>query len=185
MSCKGWREDFESPAKRSPVVSESHRNTDGQELWLRSGSSLLVCCYAFDMDLLEHVIDQTYYYCPKWKNAVASVAAVALFSMQWWQWKVQQKRIRYTAGFKSKQRLNRIVFLMCSITVAFYVNGKWSFPACYSPQVSRAALMETLKGCTQPSLVHTHLQLPRRIDSWCNSVSSQCKVLWNSFLQLV
>lgn len=79
MSCKGWREDFESPAKRSPVVSESHRNTDGQELWLRSGSSLLVCCYAFDMDLLEHVIDQTYYYCPKWKYAVASVAAVALF----------------------------------------------------------------------------------------------------------
>lgn len=35
---------------------------------------------AFDMDLLEHVIDQTYCYCPKWKHAVASVAAVAFFS---------------------------------------------------------------------------------------------------------
>lgn len=153
MSCKGWREDFESPAKRSPVVSESHRNTDGQELWLGSGSSLLVCCYAFDMDLLEHVIDQTYYYCPKWKYAVASVAAVALFSMQWWQWKVQQKRMRNAAGFKSKQRLNSITFLMCSITVAFLCKWKMKF--------SCLIFTSGKHSCTDGDIERLHAAFPR------------------------
>lgn len=117
MSCKGWREDFESPAKRSPVVSESHRNTDGQELWLRSGSSLLVCCCIWYGPF--RACDRSNLLLLSQVEICSGVSCCCSFIF----WKVQQKRMRNAAGFKSKQRLNSTTFLMCSITVAFLC--KW------------------------------------------------------------